>query len=50
MTTVLVIDDDYLVRSMVANILARIGVDVLEANNGTEGLETAHRERPALRA
>jgi CheY-like chemotaxis protein len=45
--TVLLIDDQDLVRNMVGSILKRLGFSVLEAAGGIEGLElfTQHREK-----
>ena len=39
MTTLLVIDDDNLVRGMMANALRKKGFNVLEAGDGNEGLQ-----------
>lgn len=48
-TTVLVIDDQVLVRKMAAQLLSRAGVQtVLEAADGDEGLTVCRTERPSL--
>lgn len=45
---VLLIDDDAAVRMLCSVNLRAIGIDVLEAEDGTQGLELARRERPDL--
>jgi CheY-like chemotaxis protein len=39
----LVIDDDELVRTTIASILASVGYDVIEASDGQQGLQLFHR-------
>jgi CheY-like chemotaxis protein len=39
MARILLIDDDDFVRTMVRQVLSFVGHDVVEANNGREGLE-----------
>lgn len=46
--TILVIDDQWENRAVIVNLLKPLGFDVLEADNGVEGLEQAHRWQPAL--
>ncbi len=45
-TTVLVIDDDVLVRTLIRDTLKRVGFTVLEAADGTEGLARARLRQP----
>lgn len=45
---ILVVDDDAATRYQVARMLRQAGYEVLEAANGTQGLEIAVREVPAL--
>lgn len=45
--TILVVDDDALVRSMMRDGLAAAGHAVLAAASGEEALQVAHAERPA---
>ncbi|MBP0019122.1 MAG: response regulator [Cyanobacteria bacterium SBLK] len=45
---VLVVDDKWENRSVVDNILAPLGFEILEAGNGREGLDMAARHRPDL--
>jgi type IV pilus assembly protein PilB len=45
---ILVTDDDRMIRMLVRMLLEREGYEVLEADNGETGLETARRERPDL--
>ena len=47
-TSILVIDDDALVRNMVARFLDRAGYRVLAAQGGAEGLELFDAERPDI--
>lgn len=46
--TVLVVDDDALVCSSMTRALRRLGYEVLQAENGEDGLEKAARLRPAV--
>ena len=46
--TVLVIDDDDAVRSVLRRFLAAAGYEVQEAENGRVGLEIVEREKPDL--
>lgn len=48
MGSVLVVDDDAGIRTLVHEIFARAGFDVTEAEDGREALELAQRRRPAL--
>ena len=48
MATVLVVDDERKIRELVRRYLERAGYVVLLAGSGTQGLETAERERPDL--
>ncbi|HZD18117.1 MAG TPA: response regulator [Actinomycetota bacterium] len=48
MATVLVVDDERKIRELVRGYLERAGYVVLLAGSGTQGLETAERERPDL--
>ncbi len=43
---VLIADDDRLVRSMLRDVLAGLGHQVLEAENGEEAVARVERERP----
>ena len=45
---VLVVDDDAITRMLVKLLLEREHYEVIEAANGSEGVETAARERPDL--
>jgi CheY-like chemotaxis protein len=45
--TILVVDDDALVRSMMRDGLAAAGHTVLAAASGEQALQVAHAERPA---
>lgn len=45
---VLLIDDDAAVRMLCSLSLRELGIDVLEAEDGTGGLELARRRRPDL--
>ncbi len=44
--TVLVVDDKYYIRQLISTALGLKGYQVLEAQNGDEGLRLARRERP----
>ena len=48
MRTVLVVDDSKVVRAMLALQLKPCGYEVVEAQNGREGLEAARRHKPDL--
>ena len=48
MTTILVVDDNLLLRSVMVRRLSRTGLDVLVASNGEEGVETARAALPDL--
>ena len=48
MAKLLVVDDDRDVVELLAFLLERHGHQIIEAENGREGLETAARERPDL--
>jgi type IV pilus assembly protein PilB len=45
---VLIVDDDRITRMLVKLLLEREGYHVLEGENGEQGVEIAHRERPDL--
>jgi CheY-like chemotaxis protein len=46
MGVILVIDDDLVVRRLVAAMLLSCGHEVVEANDGVEGINQYRRERP----
>jgi CheY-like chemotaxis protein len=46
MGVILIIDDDLVMRRVVAAMLVSEGHEVLEATNGVEGIERYHGERP----
>lgn len=48
MTTVLVIDDDRLMRRLAARVLAKAGYRVLVATDGRKGVRLFREERPDL--
>ena len=48
MKTVLVIDDEPVIRDLVADVLRDEGYTVITANDGHEGLDRLTRERPDL--
>jgi DNA-binding response OmpR family regulator len=48
MTTILVVDDEYLIADILAFALEDEGFMVVKASNGQKGLEVLERERPAL--
>lgn len=48
MAYVLIIDNDEMLRSVLASQLKQAGIAVKEAENGLEGLEAAKQERPAV--
>jgi CheY-like chemotaxis protein len=45
---VLLIDDDAAIRMLCSVSLRALGIEVIEAENGTQGLELVRRERPDL--
>jgi CheY-like chemotaxis protein len=45
---VLIVDDDRMIRMLVRMLLQREGFDVLEAQNGREGIDMALQHRPDL--
>jgi len=48
MTTILVVDDEYLIADILCFALEDEGFMVVKASNGRKGLEVLERERPAL--
>jgi DNA-binding response OmpR family regulator len=48
MTTILVVDDEYLIADILSFALEDEGFMVVKASNGRKGLEVLDRERPAL--
>ncbi|CRM89350.1 Transcriptional regulatory protein YycF [Pseudomonas sp. 22 E 5] len=48
MTTILVVDDEYLIADILSFALEDEGYMVVTASNGRKGLEVLDRERPAL--
>ncbi|NHW99336.1 response regulator [Pseudomonas koreensis] len=48
MTTILVVDDEYLIADILSFALEDEGFMVVTASNGRKGLEVLDRERPAL--
>ncbi|MDD3443891.1 MAG: response regulator [Zavarzinia sp.] len=44
--TILVVDDDFDLRTELAELFGRVGYDVLEASNGIEAVEVAREKRP----
>jgi two-component system, OmpR family, response regulator VicR len=48
MTTILVVDDEYLIADILSFALEDEGFMVVKASNGQKGLEVLERERPAL--
>lgn len=48
MTTILVVDDEYLIADILSFALEDEGFMVVKAGNGRKGLEVLERERPAL--
>ncbi|WP_013324043.1 EAL domain-containing response regulator [Gloeothece verrucosa] len=47
-TTILVIEDDEIIRDIINDILSLVGFDVIEATNGQQGLEIALSTYPDL--
>jgi CheY-like chemotaxis protein len=45
---VLVVEDDRIMRGLLKALLAHVGLDCLEAENGRQGFDLALRERPQL--
>jgi DNA-binding response OmpR family regulator len=45
---ILIIDDDELIRLTCRNILKKIECDVIEAENGVQGLAQFKKERPSI--
>ena len=45
---VLLVDDDAAIRTLCSLNLRALGIDVIEAEDGAQGLELARRERPDL--
>jgi len=45
---VLIIDDVTVNRTVITELLSRLGFDIIEATSGSEGLAKAQSERPAL--
>lgn len=48
MTTILVVDDEYVIADILGFALEDEGFMVVKASNGRKGLEVLERERPAL--
>ncbi|MDF1812247.1 MAG: response regulator transcription factor [Verrucomicrobiales bacterium] len=48
MPTILIVDDEEDMRSMIAEMLKKEGFDSIEASDGLEGLQRAKSERPDL--
>jgi CheY-like chemotaxis protein len=48
MSYVLIIDNDQMLRAVLADELKQAGIVTQEASNGLEGLEMAKKEHPAL--
>ncbi len=45
---ILIVDDEADIRTFLSAVLKKHGYEPVTAQNGTEGLEAAQRERPAL--
>ena len=45
---ILIVDDEADIRTFLCAVLKKYGYQAVTAQNGVEGLEAAHRERPAL--
>lgn len=48
MSTVLVVDDSNTVREMIAELLSKVGITVIEASDGEEAKEKMQLNRPDL--
>ena len=48
LTKILTIDDDEMVREVIAGLLGILGYDVIQAENGRVGIEKCRNEHPAL--
>ena len=48
MTTILIVDDEYLIADILGYALEDEGYMVVKASNGKKGLEVLDRERPGL--
>ncbi len=48
MPTILIVEDESDIRSMIAHMLKREGFEIIEASNGLEGLDKAFAARPDL--
>ncbi|MBD1554173.1 response regulator [Pseudomonas typographi] len=48
MSTILIVDDEYLIADILGYALEDEGYMVVKASNGKKGLEVLDRERPAL--
>jgi two-component system response regulator VicR len=48
MTTILVVDDEFLITDILVDALEEEGFRVLTASNGRKALEVLHKEVPAL--
>ena len=45
---ILVVEDEWEIRNLLAEFLAREGYDVIQASNGKEALESAEKENPQV--
>jgi DNA-binding response OmpR family regulator len=45
---ILLIDDDTVIREMYATALVKAGLDIVMAENGTQGIELALKHKPAV--
>ncbi|WP_262032192.1 response regulator [Microvirga sp. Mcv34] len=48
MTTILVVDDEFLIADLLVDALEEEGFRVVTASNGRKALEVLHKEAPAL--
>lgn len=48
MTTILVVDDEHLIREQIISFLSPAGYDILEARNGEDGVKQAITHKPDL--
>ena len=48
MKKVLIVDDEVKIRQIIVNELKKQGLDVIEAGNGEEGLQSALKDKPDL--